>query len=64
MTAFDVEFMTSEIKDIRTAFGEASLETQCLDMHARLLPLLRDCDVEYKTIVGMHQARLRTRRAK
>ena len=60
MTAFDVEFMTSEIQDIRTAFGEASLETQRLDMHPRLLPLLRDCDVDHKTILGIHQAMLRT----
>lgn len=54
---FFMTFFKAEVKELRTKFTAAELETKCADMLADLRPAVKKLDGETKLLIGMHAAR-------
>ena len=59
LTPFAMDFLTMDMKDVRSKFDAEELDSSCLAMANVLDPKLKKVDVKAKALLSMHAAKLK-----
>ena len=54
---FAIDFLTSDIKDVRLKYKASVVEAECINMANKMDPHLKRIDTETKVLLSMHAAR-------